>query len=117
MLVAICSLLAPKPRKTGPVRAMIVLGSGQHCIEYSTAQVLHTYLPYAMWLIWHTHACLSGGHTAEMLRVLAALDKGCYKPRIYVYAHTDEFSASKAQDAEKSYQADVSLVRHSMLGI
>eukprot|EP00983_Pelagomonas_calceolata_P026776 840048-Pelagomonas_calceolata.AAC.1 len=63
-------LVSPsKPRKTRPVRTMIVLGSG--------------------------------GHTAEMLRATAALDKSCYRPRIYVYAATDNFSANKASEAEK----------------
>ncbi|KAF5838583.1 oligosaccharide biosynthesis protein Alg14-like protein [Dunaliella salina] len=43
----------------------------------------------------------AGGHTAEMLRATAALDKSCYRPRIYVYAATDNFSANKAKEAEK----------------
>jgi hypothetical protein len=43
-----------------------------------------------------------------MLKVVAALDKANYKPRIYVYATTDNFSAKKAVEAEKGYHHDVS---------
>lgn len=43
-----------------------------------------------------------------MLRLVGALDKAKYSPRVYVAATTDSMSARKAIDAEKSYTADVS---------
>lgn len=42
----------------------------------------------------------SGGHTAEMLRLLRTLDFDRYSPRTYVVAETDAMSASKAQAFE-----------------
>ncbi|KNC50042.1 UDP-N-acetylglucosamine transferase subunit ALG14 [Thecamonas trahens ATCC 50062] len=43
----------------------------------------------------------SGGHTSEMLSMLAALDRARYSPRTYVVAATDRHSAGKAEAAEE----------------
>lgn len=43
----------------------------------------------------------SGGHTAEMLRLLRKLDFDRYAPRTYVVAATDAMSAAKAETFER----------------
>nr|XP_033327159.1 UDP-N-acetylglucosamine transferase subunit ALG14 homolog [Megalopta genalis] len=43
----------------------------------------------------------SGGHTAEMIRILSYLEFKNYSPRIYVHADTDVISVEKVQDLEK----------------
>lgn len=44
----------------------------------------------------------SGGHTAEMIRILRYLDFKNYTPRIYVYADTDIMSMEKIKSLEKN---------------
>ncbi|XP_058085223.1 uncharacterized protein LOC131232767 [Magnolia sinica] len=44
----------------------------------------------------------SGGHTAEMLNLLAVLDKDKFTPRSYIAAATDNMSLQKAQAMEES---------------
>lgn len=44
----------------------------------------------------------SGGHTAEMLNLLAVLDKQRFYPRIYIAALTDNMSLSRAESTEAS---------------
>ncbi|XP_078037359.1 ALG14, UDP-N-acetylglucosaminyltransferase subunit [Augochlora pura] len=43
----------------------------------------------------------SGGHTAEMIRILRYLEFKNFSPRIYVHADTDVISVEKVQDLEK----------------
>ncbi|XP_015440320.1 PREDICTED: UDP-N-acetylglucosamine transferase subunit ALG14 homolog, partial [Dufourea novaeangliae] len=43
----------------------------------------------------------SGGHTAEMIRILNCLNFKNYSPRIYVHADTDVMSKEKVKDLEK----------------
>ncbi len=42
-----------------------------------------------------------------MLRLVGALPRETYRPRIYVTATTDALSGRKAMEAEKLYQPDV----------
>lgn len=42
----------------------------------------------------------SGGHTAEMLRIIKHLDLKNYSPRIYIHAQTDRLSRDKVKDLE-----------------
>lgn len=42
----------------------------------------------------------SGGHTAEMLRIVKHLDFTNYSPRVYIRAQTDKLSAEKVKDLE-----------------
>lgn len=42
----------------------------------------------------------SGGHTAEMLRIVEYLNFENYSPRVYIYAQTDQLSAKKVRDLE-----------------
>lgn len=42
----------------------------------------------------------SGGHTAEMLRIVKHLDIKNYTPRVYIHAQTDKLSAEKVRDLE-----------------
>lgn len=42
----------------------------------------------------------SGGHTAEMLRIVERLDSKNYSPRVYVHAQTDKLSSEKVRDLE-----------------
>lgn len=44
----------------------------------------------------------SGGHTAEMLSLLADLDPSSYTHRTYIISSGDDFSASKAVDFERN---------------
>lgn len=44
----------------------------------------------------------SGGHTAEMIRILKYLSFENYSPRIYVHADTDVMSIEKVKDLEKN---------------
>ena len=46
----------------------------------------------------------SGGHTAEMIRLLEGLDFEKYGPRIYVVSSGDTLSEGKARDLEKRKQ-------------
>ena len=46
----------------------------------------------------------SGGHTAEMLRVLKFFDMKRYRPRIYVLSNTDSHSAKRARAFEEAHQ-------------
>ncbi|KAL2666542.1 hypothetical protein AAZV13_01G015200 [Glycine max] len=48
----------------------------------------------------------SGGHTAEMLNLLAVLQKGRFNPRFYIAAATDNMSLQKAQLLENSLAAE-----------
>ncbi|KRH51917.1 hypothetical protein GLYMA_06G034800v4 [Glycine max] len=48
----------------------------------------------------------SGGHTAEMLNLLAVLQKDRFKPRFYIAAATDNMSLQKAQLLENSLAAE-----------
>lgn len=50
---------------------------------------------------------LLGGHTAEMLNLLAVLQKDRFTPRFYVAAATDNMSLQKAQLLENSIAAEV----------
>ncbi|MEW5307780.1 MAG: hypothetical protein WDW36_010156 [Sanguina aurantia] len=45
----------------------------------------------------------SGGHTAEMLMMLGALDQSKYSPRVYVVAATDAMSQKKAEGKEHTW--------------
>ncbi|TKY70040.1 UDP-N-acetylglucosamine transferase subunit ALG14-like [Spatholobus suberectus] len=48
----------------------------------------------------------SGGHTAEMLNLLAVLQKDRFNPRFYIAAATDNMSLQKAQLLESSLTAE-----------
>uniref|UniRef100_A0A182NKY3 UDP-N-acetylglucosamine transferase subunit ALG14 n=1 Tax=Anopheles dirus TaxID=7168 RepID=A0A182NKY3_9DIPT len=48
----------------------------------------------------------SGGHTAEMLRIVERLDGGRYSPRQYVVASTDKTSVVKVLESEILRQPD-----------
>lgn len=48
-----------------------------------------------------------GGHTAEMLNLLAVLQKERFKPRYYVAAATDNMSLQKARVLEDSLVDEV----------
>lgn len=42
----------------------------------------------------------SGGHTAEMLRIVKHLNIKNYSPRVYIHARTDKLSAEKVRELE-----------------
>ncbi|KAE8267804.1 hypothetical protein A4X09_0g4537 [Tilletia walkeri] len=48
----------------------------------------------------------SGGHTAEMLKLVSALDPVRYTERVYFVSHGDQFSTRKAYELETSIIAD-----------
>ena len=43
----------------------------------------------------------SGGHTAEMLRIIRNLNFDRYSPRIYIHARSDNLSAEKVKELER----------------
>lgn len=45
----------------------------------------------------------TGGHTAEMINLLLALDKLRFTPRYYIAAATDNMSLQKARSLENSW--------------
>ncbi|QDZ25527.1 Alg14-like oligosaccharide biosynthesis protein [Chloropicon primus] len=49
----------------------------------------------------------SGGHTAEMLRVVKFLDLNKYKPRVYVVSQTDGMSAERALRFEREQRTSM----------
>ncbi|KHN22279.1 UDP-N-acetylglucosamine transferase subunit ALG14 [Glycine soja] len=57
----------------------------------------------------------SGGHTAEMLNLLAVLQKDRFKPRFYIAAATDNMSLQKAQLLENSLAAEILGIRWSSI--
>lgn len=52
---------------------------------------------------------LLGGHTAEMLNLLAVLQKERFAPRYYIAAATDNMSLEKARLFENSLASEVDL--------
>lgn len=46
----------------------------------------------------------SGGHTVEMLKMVAALNPKKYNPRVYVVADTDKISNKKLLEVEKQFK-------------
>ncbi|XP_015178041.1 PREDICTED: UDP-N-acetylglucosamine transferase subunit ALG14 [Polistes dominula] len=52
----------------------------------------------------------SGGHTAEMLRIVKLMDYKMYTPRIYVSASTDNISIDKVKVIEEN-QNDYKIIR------
>ena len=48
----------------------------------------------------------SGGHTAEMFRLLRGLDPHRYTPRIYVTASTDHLSANHCERFESQWEQE-----------
>lgn len=52
-----------------------------------------------------TFTFAAGGHTAEMLMLVASLDKQYYCPRVYVVAETDKMSAKRALTREQEWAA------------
>jgi len=83
-LSALCALIArlatpPWPRRhRGPLRTMVVLGSGASAARRWALPVLTQAL---------------GGHTAEMFALLGAMQLQQYSPRVYVVAATDRRGA------------------------
>ncbi len=50
----------------------------------------------------------AGGHTAEMLALVAHMDKQRYSPRCYVVSRTDAMGAQKALTAEQGFASSSS---------
>ncbi|XP_042227437.1 UDP-N-acetylglucosamine transferase subunit ALG14 homolog [Homarus americanus] len=48
----------------------------------------------------------SGGHTGEMLKMVATLDPFCYSPRVYVVAATDAISLKRLSQMEERLQVN-----------
>ena len=55
----------------------------------------------------------SGGHTAEMLKLVQTLDKQVYTPRTYFIAQTDKFSQEKLAKTENQGDYSVCLIPRS----
>jgi Oligosaccharide biosynthesis protein Alg14 like len=103
LLRAVMMAMQPEQRRRGtqPVSTMVVLGSG----ETGLASMWDAPTLWLLWLLtcWSTTA---GGHTAEMLKLLGALQLDRYSPRSYVVASTDAMGTAKAQAFEQQRQQD-----------
>lgn len=89
---------------------------GAFLILIAAAGALAAVLALRLWLVLHSQVTVprksvslmvvagSGGHTAEMLRLLGHLSSA-YRPRHYVIADSDEFSAQKIHSFEQSRAA------------
>ena len=90
-------------RASKPVSTLIILGSGFTLFSF----LFHPYqnIPWQ----FHKLIILSalGGHTAEMLNLLAVLRKDRFNPRFYIAAATDNMSLEKAQLLENSLSTEV----------
>ena len=62
---------------------------------------------YLTWVVWSWIVIYVGGHTAEMLNLLAALQKDRFYPRYYIAAATDNMSLQKARTFESSSDDEV----------
>ena len=84
-----CMRRRARRRATGErVGVMVVLGSGAPCAVG------------VGW--WHSHdvcAAAAGGHTAEMMPVVAAFDRNRYGPVTFVVADSDAGSIASARAA------------------
>jgi beta-1,4-N-acetylglucosaminyltransferase len=60
-------------------------------------------------LVSQAHASVhAGGHTAEMFRIVDALDLNRYSPRVYVAAATDAMAHTKVKHHEEDWAAQSS---------
>lgn len=76
----------------------LVVGLNQYIL------VINLHLANSVSFINHdTCVSMVGGHTAEMLSLLARLDHTQYSPRCFVVAATDKMGRSKAIAAEQFY--------------
>jgi hypothetical protein len=117
----------PMKAGSGPVKTMIVLGSGACGREESKRsgaavaptgaaavpagssnadRVTYPSSPLAD-RVTYIHAIpsrhLAGGHTAEMLMLVEKLDKVHYAPRVYVVAASDRMSGTRALTKEQGW--------------
>jgi hypothetical protein len=104
----------PLPSGSGPVKTMIVLGSGAFferrpahtccCARRACFVVLVPPLTKSLCFLSPTKNI--GGHTAEMLALVRRLDRAHYAPRAYVAAATDRMSGQKALALEAEWAGD-----------
>ena len=117
MMIYICTLAAAflavcflnsyikqwwKKRKTA-VRTLIVLGSGTSILQQGCVQFSPFLSPPRSCTCTHhsdKRPGNTGGHTAEMLALLQAMDTKKYSPRQYVVAATDRMGVKKAKACE-----------------
>ncbi|ETN62116.1 UDP-N-acetylglucosamine transferase subunit ALG14 [Anopheles darlingi] len=59
----------------------------------------------------------SGGHTAEMLRIVDRLDNACYTPRQYIIASTDKTSVVKVIESEIRREPDTANQTYEIITI
>jgi len=104
---------------SGPVKTMVVLGSGAFLLAEAAhaaclAAALHFPLQPPIKCSWRkiplslqppSPSPRTGGHTAEMLMMVEKLDKQHYSPRVYVAAATDRMSGTKALTKEQTWGA------------
>ena len=97
-----------KKRKTA-VRTLIVLGSGTSILQQGCVQLSP---PRSCTCSHHSNMRLgqAGGHTAEMLALLQAMDAKKYSPRQYVVAATDRMGVKKAKAFEDTLRQERVLV-------
>lgn len=56
---------------------------------------------------------IAGGHTGEMVRLLANMDYKVFSPRLYIIANTDDMSKNKVQNLESTKDSEPDSVRNS----
>ena len=95
-MASVAQLLQKSVATMGSVSTMIVLGSGKFCLSQAGVQPSAFDAPLAS---------NAGGHTAEMLALVAQMDKQRYSPRCYVVSRTDAMGAQKALTAEQGFDS------------
>lgn len=103
LYVLYCSSKPLSKRASKPFSTLIILGSGLHFLFL----LFHPYQNIS----WEFHKFIVlsavGGHIAEMLNLLAVLQKGRFNPRFYIVVAIDNMSLQKAQLLENSLAAEV----------
>lgn len=101
--VIYCSGRPLSKRGSKPVSTLIILGSG---LRLSSLFFIHIKTFYGNSAKF-SFTYIVGGHTAEMLNLLAVLQKDRFNPRFYIAAATDNMSLQKAMLLENSLASEV----------
>jgi beta-1,4-N-acetylglucosaminyltransferase len=101
--VMYCSGRPLNKRASKPVSTLIILGSGSRL----PFLFFHPYQNILWKLRNFKFYYAVGGHTAEMLNLLAVLQKDRFYPRFYIAAATDNMSLQKALLLENSLASEV----------
>lgn len=103
LYVIYCSSRPLSKRASKPVSTLIILGSGLRLAFLLFNPYQNIVWQFCNFQFYST----AGGHTAEMLNLLAVLQKDRFKPRFYIAAATDNMSLQKALLLENNLASEV----------